>query len=81
MSPCSAGNEIRSIEGPCEERTPNTNRLCHRGVIQPRLLYFLFTDLWHSKRIFGGEERDQANVSELLYSGGSLSTPGRKEAI
>jgi hypothetical protein len=51
------------------------------GLLNLAIIYFLYMDLRHSKLAFGAEERDRADVSELLYSGRSLSTHRRKETI
>ncbi len=76
-----ARDKIRSNEGQCEKRAPDTDRLGGRGANQSGPNLFPIYGSAAFQLAFGAEERDRADVSELLYSGRGLSTYRRKETI
>ena len=41
--------------GQCEKRTPDTDLPADRGLFNLALIYFLFTDLWHSSWLLEGK--------------------------
>ena len=51
------------------------------GLFNLAVIYFVYMDLRQFQLAFGAEERDRADVSELLYSGRGLSTHSRTATI